>query len=35
MDEMIEAAGYSADPDSPDYIENNANWAYLSDSTGD
>ena len=35
MDEMIEAAGYSADPDSPDYIENNANWAYLSDGTGE
>lgn len=35
MDEMIEAAGYSTDPDSPDYMESNANWAYLSEGTGE
>ncbi|MDD3369514.1 MAG: FtsX-like permease family protein [Lachnospiraceae bacterium] len=31
LDQVIVNSGYSADPENPDYINNNVNWAYVSD----
>lgn len=32
--QVIQNAGYSIDPESPDYIDSNASWAYISDGLG-
>lgn len=34
LNKVIENAGYSTDETSGDYVASNANWAYISDSTG-
>ncbi len=33
LDKVIEDCGYSTDPEQENYIDSNANWGYLSDST--
>lgn len=34
MERVITESGFSTDEDSPDYIDNNVNWAYLSSNIG-
>jgi len=34
LEKVITDSGYSIDPDSPDYLEHNVNWAYLSTNFG-